>query len=332
MTNTVNRHEAARSFENARWHARMGEFTARLAGKENRLLPFEEVRANLRLQNPLYGGVQQVPLDQIVGSIGRYNEFTRQFLPLNDSLRDRWINVEALAITDGWPPIEVYQVGNVYFVRDGNHRTAVARQLGLRTIEAHVWKFPEDLNIDTAATLSEVLIQLGDRRFREDTGIDALYPDHHIRFTSAGRYSELFAQIEEMRQKLEYIDRTPYTFAQAVPAWYELVYLPTIQVIHESGLLNDFPGRTEADLFVWLSLHREALFSRYGTGTNLYELAHTLTEHHREKGLGKMARQVRNLLGAGELPPLEVEEMPAPLSAETAPGKSAPDSEKPLVS
>jgi hypothetical protein len=91
----------------------------------------------------------------------------------------------------------------------------------------------------------------------------------------------------------------------AVDAWYEMVYLPTVQIIQDSTLLADFPGRTEADLFVWLSQHRERLQERYGSHENLADLAQFLADEYREAGLPRLTRQVRRLLGAHSLPPLE---------------------------
>jgi hypothetical protein len=93
------------------------------------LLPFEEVRQKLQLSNMRYLGLQDVPLDHIVGSVGRYQDFTRAFLPRWDDLQDRWQRIDRLVITGAdLPPIELYKVGQVYFVRDGNHRVSVARQ------------------------------------------------------------------------------------------------------------------------------------------------------------------------------------------------------------
>lgn len=124
----ANRISAVQKFEKSRRQAAVNQLAARLMGRDTRLLPFEAVRQELRHQNPMYSGVREIPVSAIVGSVGRYREFNRQFLPLSDSLKERWINLIDLANTSGWPPIEVYQVGNVYFVRDGNHRTSVARQ------------------------------------------------------------------------------------------------------------------------------------------------------------------------------------------------------------
>ncbi|MEZ4590792.1 MAG: transcriptional regulator [Chloroflexota bacterium] len=306
MNEIVNaRVQARQRFEQARRQANLAQMTARLTGENIALLPFDAIRAQLQQQNPYYVGLKQVPLDAIVGSVGRYKNFTRKFLPLTNSVQERWVALDALASQTGWPPVDLYQVGNIYFVKDGNHRVSVARQLGLPTIEAHVMAYPVEVEIDPANNLDQIFIQLGEQSFHDKTGLAERYPDHNIAFTSPGRYSELLAQIHNLRQILAQIDGEEMDWETAVDAWYEMIYLPTIQIIHDSTLLADFPGRTEADLFVWLSQHRERLQERYGHNDSLADLAQFLADEYREAGLPRLTRQVRRLLGANSLPPLE---------------------------
>ncbi|MCI0393643.1 MAG: hypothetical protein L0332_22480 [Chloroflexi bacterium] len=302
--NPFYRRQADQHFDQARRRAAWEKMSAWLAGQDQSLLPFEAIRAELKQQHPLYRGVRQIPLANIVGSMGRYQDFTRSFLPLNDSMRERWVKVESLAIAHGWLPIEVYQVGDVYFVRDGNHRVAIAHQMGYDTIEAHVWEFPGEIPIGPQDSLDEVLLRLGERNFLDKTHLDQLRPDHSILFTLPGQYTELLAQIRDLREKLALIDGREIPYEEAVEGWYEMIYLPTVLIIRESGLLDDFPGRTEADLFVWLSLNREQLSQLYGDGS-LEEWAAVLASRHKEGGLKRVARQVRRLLGRQEPPPLE---------------------------
>ncbi len=94
-------------------------------------------------------------------------------------------------------------------------------------------------------------------------------------------------------------------YEKAVTLWYELIYLPTVQIIHDSTLLDDFPGRTVADMFVWMVTHQEQLSQEYGAYANLADLATLLAERYREGGLGKVTRRLRGLLGYDDLPPLE---------------------------
>lgn len=305
LDSSASRNAVTQEFIRARRQAELEHLAARLTGKEARLLPFDAIRRNLRQQSPRYRGTQQVPLDHIVGSVGRYNELTRRFLPLSDSMRDRWVKVAQQAQAGGWPPVDLYQVGNVYFVRDGNHRLSAARQLGLNTIEANVWEYPDELEIAPDESLDSILIRLGERDFEERSGLAQRVPDHTIRFTTPGRYNEFLAQIEQLRQVLEEIDEQPVSVAEAAEAWYEMVYLPNVQVIRDSGLPEAYPGRTEADLYAWMSLHRDLLRQSYGDFENLDALVAALMETHREGTVTRMTRQLGRLLGSSTLPPLD---------------------------
>lgn len=291
-------------FDRARRQAQRDQLSGLLQSRDTRMIPFEAIRSQLRQQNPLYLGLQEIPFQQVVGSVGRAHEFTRKFLPLNDGLRERWIGVHRLAEDRGWPPIEVYQVGNLYFAKDGNHRLSVASQLKMATVEAHVWLFPEDIAFELDMNLEDVFIQLGERNFQETTAIVQRLPDHGIRFTSPGNYTELLAQIEKFRETLTQIDGVPISYYDAVDAWYEMVYLPAIEILKESTLLSDFPGRTEADLFVWMSKHREGLEEKYGDYENLANLAQLMAVEFKESRFSKISRLVRRLFGGRKLPPL----------------------------
>lgn len=295
---------ATSEFERARRQAEIERLTSWLLGRDSRLLPFDVIRRNLRQQSPLYRGIQQVPTDKIVGSVGRYDEMTREFLPLNDSLKDRWVKMAQLAHSEGWPPIELYNISEAYFVRDGNHRVSAAKQLKFPTIEAHVWEYPDEIEINPRDSLDEVLNRFRERVFLEKTGLHLRYPSYDIRFTAGGRYPELQAQIEELRQKLELIDEREVSLEEAADSWYELIYLPGVQIIRDSGLMEAFPGRTEADLFAWMSLHRDRLRESYGDYENLAQLAQSLMKTYREKPAARVSRQMRRMLGSDELPPL----------------------------
>ena len=132
-------HSAVQDFQSARQRASVQEILARLTGKNNQLLSYDEVADKLKLRARTERGTRHIPLDAIVGSVGRYTDFTRTFLPRRANDQDRWARVQAVMEEGaGLPPIAVYQVGEVYFVIDGNHRVSIARQNGSKTIEARL--------------------------------------------------------------------------------------------------------------------------------------------------------------------------------------------------
>ena len=107
------------------------------------MTPFEVVRTRLNLIARLDRGRQEIRLDQIIGSVGKCQYFTRSLWPLSPALEDRWINIYELMLgPHGYPPIDVFQVKDRYFILDGHHRASVARALGNKTLEAYVIEWP----------------------------------------------------------------------------------------------------------------------------------------------------------------------------------------------
>ncbi len=154
------------------------------------LLPFEEVRQRLKLRPGLFRGLQHIPLDRVIGSVGRYHEFNRAFLPRRAD--DRWRRINSL-----WqrgaslPPIEVYKVGDVYFVSDGNHRVSVARANGATHIEAYVTEFHSPVSLDAETDLDDLIIKQEQAEFLERTRLPTLRPGARIELTVPGGYRQL---------------------------------------------------------------------------------------------------------------------------------------------
>lgn len=130
---------AVEDFRHLRRQAIVQQLLARLTGQQIDLLPYHEVAARLRPLATIERGLQEIRLDAIVGSVGRYQDFTRTFLPRHDGEMARWVGLKtAVAHLQAFPPIQVYQIGGVYFVQDGNHRVSIMRYLGAETIAAYV--------------------------------------------------------------------------------------------------------------------------------------------------------------------------------------------------
>ena len=151
--------DAVREFERLRQKATLSRYWSRLMRTESSLIPFDKIEAYLPQQR-VYLGLREVDLDHIVGSLNRHHAFNRKFYPLSDDLQERWVNIRILANTTGFPPIVLRQVGNLFFVEDGHHRTSVARQLGAKTIEAEVWDYQVPLQFPRQPSLEAVISQL----------------------------------------------------------------------------------------------------------------------------------------------------------------------------
>ena len=252
--------ESSRHFTQARMGAFWQEVWSFLTGRSIDLLRFEEVRNRLRLRDERNLGLQEIPLDKIVGSVGRYKDFTRTFLPRTNAIRSRWQRLDAMAHgPSGFPPIEVYKVGSVYFVLDGNHRVSVAKQLGAKTIEAYVTELPTAVPIDENLSPDDLLIKEGYAEFLRKTQLDKIRSGSEVLLTEPARYKEIEEHIAVHRYFMGLDQKREIPYSEAVASWYDNVYMPMVDLIRKYEVLDYFPGRTEADLYAWLIKHQESL-------------------------------------------------------------------------
>ena len=126
-------------FEDARNRARLGKVKSLLHGRSHRLLDLEELIQGATVVSQRHVGTQTVCIHCIQGTESRNSDFDCEFNPLKGNNRDRWMNIASARLQDvGLPVIDLIQVGDTYFVRDGHHRISVARALGADYIDANV--------------------------------------------------------------------------------------------------------------------------------------------------------------------------------------------------
>jgi uncharacterized ParB-like nuclease family protein len=212
---------------------------------------FADIQDLLHLDEMQYRGLQEIPLERIKGSVGRFDDFTSAFLPRKDHMQERWQKVDRLVRQGKAPPIEVYQVDQAYFVVDGNHRVSTARQNDLKTIQAHVTSFSSPFTPAAGADIDQMLIEAEQQRFMDRVGTSDSRAAEAIRFTCAGCYRDLAGQIDAYRLGMELQTEKPVSFQEAFSAWYEEVYSVAVESIRQEDMLELFPERTEADLFIW---------------------------------------------------------------------------------
>jgi nucleotide-binding universal stress UspA family protein len=251
---------ARRDFEEARRRAALQQALAALRGESSELLSFDEVRTQLRATGASDQGLQEIRLDDIVGSVGRYRDFTRSFLPRHAGAEARWARVKEIVEREGMRPITVYKIGQAYFVNDGNHRVSIARQRGDETIQAYVTEIKSRVPLKPDDSPEAIICKARYADFLEKTNLDKLRPTADLLMTLAGYYSVLEQQIEVEHHLLQ-LDptREEVPYSEAVGRWYDRVYLPLVGLIRQLGLPLRFPERTEADLFVMLTQHRAEL-------------------------------------------------------------------------
>lgn len=245
--------EGMNVFQNARRQAFVQELMGLVRGKSAELLSFDDIKARLRLREESYKGLQNVPVEKIVGSVGRYRDFTSNFLPRGSTSRDRWSRVYAQVNSlEGVPPVELYKVGDVYFVRDGNHRVSVAKQLHSQTIEAHVTELPTSIKIEPGMSLEDLDKAGSYAAFLEETRLENTRPHHQsLELSESSRYSDMLGHIYLHKSVLEHKKGEPIDLEDAAADWYDNVFRPAVTLIRKYQLLEHMPERTEADLYLW---------------------------------------------------------------------------------
>ncbi len=228
----INEMDSEQAWTKARRGVVVQRVLCAIQGCSVELIPFEEARKLLHLNQKICRGLQEIELDKIRGSVGRYQDFTSAFLPRRKNLRDRWQRVWSADVSKGLPPIELYKVGEAYFVSDGNHRVSIAKTEGRETIEAYVCEYISPIELSSEADLDEVLSKA---EYAEFLGRTKLRPEQEIVFTVPGGYMEIECQIRSVQQSLENQRDERIPFEEAAAQWYREIYSPTIQEIRDSG-------------------------------------------------------------------------------------------------
>ena len=244
-------------------YARNKEVLARLLDlvrrQSHQMLAFEDVRSSLNVRGQRALGLQVVQVEHIIGSEGRYHDFDRRFLPRTDNTEHRWVSIErAMVYGKHLPPVVLYKMSDVYFVRDGNHRVSVARHLGYPVLDADVTELLVDVPLSPELSLHTLLLKQEYSDFLEWTDLHALRPDQRIEFSELGGYLDLVRQINLHRAAMAHELLSPVERDDAVASWYDNEYLPFVRSIRERNVLKRYSNRTEADLYRWTLNHKEA--------------------------------------------------------------------------
>jgi hypothetical protein len=260
----LNIHQMARmDFDRAHFKSFVHKMLSLLRRTNNDLLPFDEIRKYIPLKGQHDIGYTNVKLDLIIGSVGRYQDFDRAFLPKMNFTRDRWENIDRARMKDiPLPPVELYKIGEIYFVKDGNHRVSVARELGQAFIDAYVTEIKTNVALTPDTNPEELILQSEYVQFLERTALKENYPDCEIRLTQAGQYEKLMEHIQVHRWYMGEKHNHPIDEQRAARSWYKKVYLPLVQIVRDMNILADFPGRSEADLYLWIIEHQYFLTER----------------------------------------------------------------------
>jgi hypothetical protein len=295
--------QASDDFSKARNRALLHRMQHFMNTDRDKLLSFNEVKEILKPKSETYRGMQAVPIELIVGSEGRYRDFNKYFLPRAEHLRQRWERVDIARLKDIiLPPIQLYEIGGVYFVRDGNHRVSVARSQGMEIIDAEVTSLSSEIPIKPSQTREELriaLIEYEKKIFYEKTDFLQLTGCPDLDFSATGRYDVIYNHILVHKYYLNEKTSAEISFSRALVSWYANVYEPIIAIIREDRLYVQFPGRTSGDLYVWIVKHWDFLKKKYGLGFSLRDAARDFSQKYgaAHKGpLGFLARLIDRLI------------------------------------
>lgn len=268
--------QANEDFEKAKRRGQMQALLSGLSWKNTSLLSLYDVTSLIKPKSETYRGIRTIKVSKIIGSEGRYHDFSMAFMPKREMLRARWRSID-VANKDNiiLPPISAYKVGDYYFVRDGNHRVSVAKALGIEFIDAEIVELDSQIKLEPGMTMK----QLNQRvcQYERQQFIDQYRPDYlpmqEIHTSSAGFYPELVNHILVHKYYINQGKTEEISFAEAAKSWYANVYKPIIDEVREEKLLLAFPGKSEGDMYMWIVRYWDGLKKEKGQGVTIKDAA-----------------------------------------------------------
>ncbi|TMK72236.1 MAG: chromosome partitioning protein ParB [Actinobacteria bacterium] len=244
--------DAQSDFSRARRRQALSRLARRLRREPddvNVILPFDEVVEALGWRGETRLGLKVIPLDSIVGTVDRSRDFDRSFRPTSRRVRRRWEGIaEAIRRGQSMPPIDVYRIGDLHFVRDGHHRVSVARAMGLDTIDAYVTEIVTAVGADQRTRLRDLALKSHERLFFERVPLPPELRDR-IQLSDEWRYAELAESVEAwgfraMQGRAEFMTRE-----DVAERWFREEYAPVVDMLREADLIGS-GSETEAYLRV----------------------------------------------------------------------------------
>ena len=242
-------------FTKAKTKAQFQGLFSALHWKNNDLLSLYEVTSIIKPKSETYLGMRTIPVSRIIGSEGRYHDFSSAFYPKREQLRTRWVSVDSAIINDViLPPISVYSLGGYYFVRDGNHRVSVAKAKGMEFIDAEVVELDSEIPLHPGVSMKELRAKVVE--YERNSFISQYKPSYlpmgDIVFTTPGSYAEMVNHILVHKYYINQDIDHEISFEDAAKSWYANVYSPIVNEIRKEHLLSAFPGQSEGDMYMWL--------------------------------------------------------------------------------
>jgi hypothetical protein len=210
------------------------------------ILPFDEVVDALGLVGETQLGLQTIPLDSVVGTVDRTRDFDRGFRPTTPRVRGRWQRIAAAQRRgESFPPISVYRIGGLHFVRDGHHRVSVAKSLGREDIDAYVTEVLTRIGTGDALRMADLPLKDHERLFHERVPLDE-EAHARVRPSDPWDYGGIAEAVEAwgfrvMQERREYMDRE-----EVARLWYEEDFLPIVEMLRSGAFIRSSETETDA--------------------------------------------------------------------------------------
>jgi hypothetical protein len=269
--------DAQTDFSRSRRRELLGRLATRLRRDPdvNLILPFEEVVEALGYRGERSLGLHTIPLDSIVGTVDRTREFDRRFRPKSGGVRRRWEPIAAAQRRgEAMPPISVYRVGELHFVKDGHHRVSVARALGHREIDAYVTEVITEVGAGGDLRPADLPLKGHERVFYERVPLPA-EARKRIELSDPWEYAQLAEGVEAWGFRLIQGCGELMTREEVAEAWFREDYEPIVATLREAGLIGK---GTETEAYMRVVAERYRLLR---------------THHWDEKVLERLQRELR---------------------------------------
>lgn len=244
-----------------------------MSDEKNTLVDFSSIEKNLEHLHQINRGILAIPIDKIVGSLGRYHDFTEGFLPHRQRISAKYESVkQAMLAGKIMPPIKVYQILDNYFVIDGHHRVTVAKnELKAQEIDAEVIEIHFDLELSLDKKYSynteqakDFLIKLEEDAFQKKTFLKNNILIYPVKVTDLTSYAKIYEEIADFKRNYNNGELAKRSVIYSSYLWYETRFLPAVRIIIEEDILKSFPNRTYSDLYLWIQQHKYFLSQNAG--------------------------------------------------------------------
>ncbi len=271
-----------------------------LSPEETQLISLNDIKEMLHPDNEVYVGMKTVPVENIIGSEGRYNDFDNLFFPKHSHLKNRWLNIDK-AYMKGviLPAVTLYEIGGVYFVRDGNHRVSVAKARGVEFIDAEVTSLRTEIRLKPGKSMDTIIKQIiayEKRLFYAKTNYGDITGDWSLDFTATGQYDVIYNHILTHKYYINLNQVEEISMTDAIMSWRNTVYMPVVNTIIQHKIMRKFKRRTVSDLYVWLIKYWDELKKALGEDLPLDDVLEDFTHNYSESLLAKIKNNLKKVL------------------------------------